>query len=278
MGKTVALRKEEETLRHELTAEDLAEQGRKVLEIKNTIMKDGVHYGTINGCKKPSLFKPGAEKLCAAFILKPEFQTSSMEDPERTINWQKYDYKTRKQVSGTTQGFINYESNCTLVHIPTGEVWAKNVGGNCNNFEDKYRSQNPYNLMNTVEKMAEKRALVAAVLMGTALSDLFTQDIEDMAYFNGENTAEVEPRKVPAKDKPKKKASKPKPQPSGKSEDGENSVRLATDKQVDYIKTMIGKKKIPESDFFDVWVEDFENFQGIPFHKVNDVLAWIRDR
>ena len=278
MGKTVALRKEEETLRHELTAEDLAEQARKVLEIKNTIMKDGVHYGTINGCKKPSLFKPGAEKLCAAFILKPEFQTSSMEDPERTINWQKYDYKTRKQVSGTTQGFINYESNCTLVHIPTGEVWAKNVGGNCNNFEDKYRSQNPYNLMNTVEKMAEKRALVAAVLMGTALSDLFTQDIEDMAYFNGENTPEVEPRKVAAKDKPKKKASKPKPQASVKSEDGENSIRLATDKQVDYIKTMIGKQKIPELDFFSVWVEDFDHWEGIPFHKVNDILAWIRQQ
>jgi hypothetical protein len=278
MGKAVALRKEEQTPRHELTAEDLAEQGRKVLEIKNTIMKDGVHYGSINGGKKPSLFKPGAEKLCAAFMLKPEFQTSSMEDPERTINWEKYDYKTRKQVSGTTQGFINYDSSCTLVHIPTGEVWAKNVGGNCNNFEDKYRSQNPYNLMNTVEKMAEKRALVAAVLMGTALSDLFTQDIEDMAYFNGENTAEVEPRKVPAKDKPKKKASKPKPQAPVKSEDGQNSVRLATDKQVAYIKTMIGKQKIPELDFFSVWVEDFDHWEGIPFHKVNDILAWIREQ
>ena len=87
MGKTVALRKEEQTLRHELTAEDLASQARKVLEIKDTIMKKGVHYGIIQGCNKPSLLKPGAEKLCTAFMLQPEFETICTEDPNRTIKW-----------------------------------------------------------------------------------------------------------------------------------------------------------------------------------------------
>jgi hypothetical protein len=67
------------------TAEDLVSQARKVLEIKEKVMKEGVHYGIIPGCKKPSLLKPGAEKLCAAFRLEPEFETTSREDPNRKI-------------------------------------------------------------------------------------------------------------------------------------------------------------------------------------------------
>ena len=163
MGKTVPLRKEEQTQRHELSAEELASQAKKILEIKTKVMKEGVHYGTINGCRKPSLLKPGAEKLCAAFMLRPEFETICREDPERTINWEKWDYKGKHEIQGTTKGYIDYDASCTLVHISTGETWAKNVSGSANNYESRYRSLNPYDIKNTLEKMAEKRALVAAV-------------------------------------------------------------------------------------------------------------------
>ena len=37
-------------------------------------------------------------------------------------------------------------------------------------------------LVNTIEKMAEKRAMVAATLVATGCSDLFTQDMEDHGY------------------------------------------------------------------------------------------------
>ena len=168
MGKTVQLKKEEQTPQHELSAEDLGNQARTILEIKEKAMKEGVHYGTIPGCKKPSLLKPGAEKLCKAFMLQPEFETTCREDPNRSLNWERWDYRKKKQLSGTTKGYIDYDSTCSLTHIPTGEVWAKNVSGNCNNFESRYRSLNPYDVKNTLEKMSEKRALVAAVLMGTA--------------------------------------------------------------------------------------------------------------
>ena len=40
--------------------------------------------------------------------------------------------------------------------------------------------QDPYSLINTMLKMAKKRALVDAVLSATRSSDLFTQDLEDM--------------------------------------------------------------------------------------------------
>lgn len=48
-----------------------------------------------------------------------------------------------------------------------------------------YRVPNPdvYSIVNTIDKMAQKRALVAATLIGTAASEFFTQDIEDLPDF-----------------------------------------------------------------------------------------------
>jgi hypothetical protein len=40
-------------------------------------------------------------------------------------------------------------------------------------------------LMNTILKMADKRALVAATLVATGCSDIFTQDVEDMSSDSG---------------------------------------------------------------------------------------------
>lgn len=50
----------------------------------------------------------------------------------------------------------------------------------------KYRIPNDdiYTLVNTILKMAEKRALVAATLIGCNASDYFTQDMEDLAEIS----------------------------------------------------------------------------------------------
>ena len=72
-----------------------------------------------------------------------------------------------------------YTEACTLVHIPTGMVLAAGVQGHCNSKEKKYANKSPYDLVNTIKKMAQKRALVAAVLIATNASDQFTQDMED---------------------------------------------------------------------------------------------------
>ncbi len=184
MQRAVPIRKEEvRTVRHELTAEELVLRSKQVLELKEKAMRENVHYGVIPGTRKPSLWKPGAEKLMQAFRLEPQFETTSSDDPNRVIKWEKWDYKNKKQIEGTTQGYMEYDSRCTLIHIPNGEAWASNVSGSCNNFEAKYRSLNPYDVRNTLEKMSEKRSMVAAVLIGTAASDIFTQDLEDMGYL-----------------------------------------------------------------------------------------------
>ena len=54
--------------------------------------------------------------------------------------------------------------------------------GNCNSMENKYKKQQykVYDLTNTICKIAQKRALVAAVLSSCGASEFFTQDIESM--------------------------------------------------------------------------------------------------
>ena len=262
MSKTIPIRKDEaKTVRHELTAEELVQLTQKLLQLKAKAMKEQVHYGIIPGCRKPSLLKPGAEKMCAAFRLKPEFETTSRDDPNRTINWQKWDYDKRKQVEGVTRGYIEYDSRCSLIHIPTGEVWVSNVSGSCNNFESKYRSLNPYDVKNTLEKMAEKRSLVAAVLIGTAASDIFTQDIEDLPNLVNEDSE-------PLASRPNNEAGKA----------NHNDVRMATGRQIDYIKKQIKKKNITQVEFLKEWRDYFESFDGIRFSIVNDILEWIREQ
>ena len=182
----------------ELTTEDLVAQVMKIQEAMRAVMKEDVHYGIIPGTEKPTLLKPGAEKLCLLFRLAPTYEIlKSTED----------------------DSFLAYTVICTLTHIPTEQHIADGVGS-CNSREAKYRyrtkkrmkkpgqdeadklvaegkgrwrkvrgawaffdqveNDNPWELQNTLLKMASKRALVAAVLNGTAASDIFAQDIEDM--------------------------------------------------------------------------------------------------
>ena len=257
MSKTVPIRKEKpQTVRHELTADEVIQQVQKILQIKDKAMKENVHYGVIPGCKKPSLWKPGAEKLCLAFRLEPQFETISTDDPNRTIHWQRWDYKEKKEIEGTTQGYMEYDSRCTLTHIPTGDVWARNVSASCNNFEAKYRSLNPYDVKNTLGKMSEKRSLVAAVLISMAASDIFTQDVEDVPQLVSDGHEE-EPERENSQS---------------------NNLRTATDKQVAYIKKMIGKKNISEKQFLEEWEDYFDSFEEIPFNIVNDILDWLREQ
>ncbi len=43
--------------------------------VMSKIMRDGEHYGKIPGCgDKPTLLKPGAEKICMTFRLSPSYE------------------------------------------------------------------------------------------------------------------------------------------------------------------------------------------------------------
>lgn len=115
-------------------------------------------YGVIPGTPKPTLLKPGAEKIIMLLGLRSEFD---IVDSTRDFD----------------KGFFQYQVKCKLYR---GDMLVTEGLGSCNNRERKYIKMDPYTMDNTVLKMAKKRALVDAALLVGSLSDIFTQDLEDM--------------------------------------------------------------------------------------------------
>ena len=115
-------------------------------------------YGIVPGTDKPTLLKPGAEKILMMMGLQSEFEiVDSTRDFEK--------------------GFFQYQVRCKLFK---GDMLITEGLGSCNTRERKYLKMDPYTMDNTVLKMAKKRALVDAALLVASLSDVFTQDLEDM--------------------------------------------------------------------------------------------------
>ncbi len=132
----------------------------KLKEFVNEIMVAGIDYGIIPEVNKPALLKPGAEKLCDAFGF-----SKRVEVINRLEDWDK--------------GVFHYEVKVTLICKKTGLLEAEGIGS-CNSKESAYSELMGHDVVNTVMKMAKKRALVDAVLTATRSSDIFTQDIDEM--------------------------------------------------------------------------------------------------
>jgi len=192
----------------ELSADDIVRQVEKVNELYKKVMKDGYHYGKIPGCgDKPTLLKPGAEKIMMMFMLYPKIE--------------------KEKVVDLGNGHREYTYIIGLYHRKTGECWGDGVGS-ASTMEKKFRYRNEYrntgrevpkeywdtkdrsllgcehgiikkingkyiifekiekenpniaDTYNTVRKIAKKRALVDAVLTTTGVSDIFTQDVEEL--------------------------------------------------------------------------------------------------
>ncbi|PQV65426.1 hypothetical protein B1R32_101168 [Abditibacterium utsteinense] len=144
-------------------AVDPAEMTRRTSMLKEYVrehMSEGEDYGIIPGGNKPTLFKPGAEKLNAVFGLSP-----LVEILNRIEDWD--------------ASFVAYEVKVILLNKRTQIVEAEGVGS-CNSRERKYKNQDAANVANTILKMAKKRALIDATLSATRASGMFTQDLEDL--------------------------------------------------------------------------------------------------
>lgn len=142
-------------------------------------------FGTIPGTSKPTLFKPGAERICAAFAVVPRFEIVEQEvDHEIELRWRKKwkDWNngsfTWQVEEGTAWGLYRYVVRCTLHLRATGEIVGEGVGA-CSSLESKYCDR-PRDVENTILKMGKKRAFIDATLTAFGLSDEFTQDVEDL--------------------------------------------------------------------------------------------------
>ena len=145
---------------------DRRKQNRAALmEWIRSALVESVDYGRIQtkrGLSKPSLWKPGAEKICGMLGVSVHFPTL-------------HDYE-QAALHGVELHHVIIR--CELTDA-AGRVIADGVGA---------RSlKQDYGDINKALKMAEKSAHIDATLRMAGLSEVFTQDLEDMT--NGENLA-----------------------------------------------------------------------------------------
>jgi len=195
------------------------------------VLREGVDFGKIPGATKPALLKPGAEKLSSFFALTPTFhdvavvedwtgvdhggepffyyrQRCSLSHGDRLVasadgscnSWEKkYRYRQAERVCPDCK-------KATIIKGKTeyggGWVCFTKKGGCGSRFDDGAQviegqqtgqTLNPdvAEQVNTILKMAQKRALIAATLIATGASDYFTQDMED--FIQGEFTEVRQP-------------------------------------------------------------------------------------
>ena len=199
----------------ELTVSDVVRQVGKIQDLMKQAMHEGEHFGVIPGTgSKPTLLKPGAEKLAFIFRLDPQYDVvTNIEQPDVisfTIRCTLYHMVSGSRVGSGLGSCSSRESKYAyrkgervcpecgeatiikgkkeygggwLCYQKKGGCGAKFVDGDTAiTDQDTGRIPNPdiWDQHNTILKMASKRALVAAVLNATAASDIFTQDVEDL--------------------------------------------------------------------------------------------------
>lgn len=197
----------------QVQATELVERLDVIRQAMTNAMQEGIDYGRIPGVNKPTLLKPGAEKLGVLFQL--DIQITN------TKTWGPGEHLT-------------VESHATVYHAPTGArlgygeglcttrekkygkrkaericpqcgqpavikgkaefgggwlCWARKGGCNAKWADGDQAIEGQQNgdvdnpelpdTWNTVVKMAAKRARIDAVLATTGASALFTQDVED---------------------------------------------------------------------------------------------------
>ena len=169
---------------------------------------------------KPVLLKPGAEKLCSLFGLSPEIpEEYVIEDwtggEHSGEPFFYYRFKCRVTKNGILLGegigsanswevkyrYRTAERKCPRCGAPAIIKGKEEYGGGWLCFAKKggcgakFKPGDPaieaqsmkrvanaeiFDQVNTIQKMAHKRALVAAVLIATNASEFFTQDVENM--------------------------------------------------------------------------------------------------
>lgn len=133
----------------------------KISQFQNLVkqnLRQNHDYGIIPGTPKPTLLKPGAEKILILMGITSE-------------------YELIERIQDYDNGFFAFTVKCVLTK---GDQKITEGLGHCNTKEKKFIKQDPCTIANTCLKMAKKRAQIDATLTVSSLSDIFTQDIEEL--------------------------------------------------------------------------------------------------
>jgi hypothetical protein len=223
-----------EARRPGLTAEDLmplldlataVRRRNFMVEVTRTLMKPDIDYGSIAG-SKPTLLKPGAERLCTLFglsvalhvVTATEDWTGDGEGRGEPLFY--YHYRVRLTKNGilmaegdgscnSRESKYRYragERKCPKCGKPAIIRGREEYGGGWLCFAKKggcgakFKAGDPAiegqqpserlinpdiaDQVNTLQKMAYKRALIAAVLIATNASEFYSQDMEDLEVID----------------------------------------------------------------------------------------------
>lgn len=213
---------------------DAIQRRNVIVAFTQQLMVKDHDFGVIPGTNKPTLLKPGAEKLCTLFGL-----TSKMTLRQSVEDWTGKDHGD--------EPFFYYVYSCALYR---GDFLVAETEASANSWEKKYRTvnagrkcpacgstsimkskeewgggyycnaknggcaakfpkgdksiegqemgskPNPHSadLVNTLQKMSQKRALIGTCLIAVNASEFYTQDIEDMPQY--QDTQEAPPAPV----------------------------------------------------------------------------------
>jgi len=138
-------------------------------------LKRGIDFGKpTEKIKKPILYKAGAE----------------------TIRWEYgvFDrYEILSAIEDVENGFFMYRFKCSLVKFIDGnEIVVSEGYGSANTRESNVGAASGFDVANTKLKIAEKRALLDAVIKMARLSSIFTMDMENDDFMNGAQTITAE--------------------------------------------------------------------------------------
>jgi endogenous inhibitor of DNA gyrase (YacG/DUF329 family) len=191
----------------------------RVRQIQRRLMTEDEDYGVIPGTKKPTLLKPGAEKLCAFYGLVATYEERTEYGDGQARPWitvkvraimhlgaedgpivgeglgsansseSKHKYRSAKR-SCPACGSVGSISKSKYPDKVTGAL-----GWYCRDCKANFapddvaiveqalgqiENPDPADVENTCLKMSKKRAFIDGTLTTTATSGLFTQDLEDM--------------------------------------------------------------------------------------------------
>jgi hypothetical protein len=203
-----------------MTIESAVERYQQVTEFVSRVLRKDVDYGVIPGTEKRTLLKPGAEKLTTFFGLSTRFQLlervedwtgdshggepffyylyrcqlyrgdALIAEADASCNSRETKYRWREAkrvcpacgVAAIIKGREEWGGGW-VCHRKQGGCGAKYPDGD--QAIEGQQTGRVFNAdiadqVNTIQKISQKRSLVAAVLIAVNASEFFTQDVEDL--------------------------------------------------------------------------------------------------
>lgn len=253
-----------------LTAQEVKDHVNLIQEVLAGVMKKGIHHDIIPGTNKPTLLKPGAEKILATFRIAaiPEIEDCSADGEIRYRVTVKGVHQTTDTIVGAGVGECSSAEEkyawrgviCDEEWEATPESrrrikWYKGYQNRAPSSSKQVRT-NPADAANTVLKMAKKRAMVDLCLTATAASDVFDQDLDDL------------PEEVRQTHQEKQKQANAVPRVASG-----NKGKPATEAQCKLLRAKLSNASKEEKALcmhFEV-----DQIENLTMGQVNDAIAWI---